>query len=227
MNRYFQMLLLFSLAASISGAACGINLGSSDNAGKQVPATNGQSETLSVDANSILANNLPANSANAKPSPTPKSANAVCPHPDKPCKHKDKEFAEWELSFRLPAKIIPNKTYKSAPFYAVMFKTYKSEEDCDGGEFIIALEDERKEFQQSYPDQKVFASYACPNMDAVDYEFEGKWDKAKKTMLIENFIAIYAGTTEIEAEVLRRSVRDEYPKAVIKRMTASWERIEQ
>jgi hypothetical protein len=45
--------------------------------------------------------------------------------------------------------------------------------------------------------------------------------------LIDNFIAVYAGETEEEAEVLRRSMRDEYPKAVIKQMTANWERIEQ
>jgi hypothetical protein len=155
------------------------------------------------------------------------SPNGVCPIPNKPCKHKDKEFAEWELSFRLPAKIIPNKTYKSAPFYAVLLKTHKSEEDCDGGEFIIALEDERKELQKSHPDRKVFASYGCPNMDAAGYDFEGRWDKAKEMMLIDNFIAIYAGTTPEEAEVLRRSMRNEYPQAVVKRMTVNWERIEQ
>lgn len=158
---------------------------------------------------------------------TEQQANAVCPIPDKPCKHKEKEFAEWELSFRLPAKIIPNKTYKSAPFYAVMLKTYESEEDCDGGEFIEALETERKEVQNLQLDRKVFAAYRCPNMDAVNYDFEGRWDKAKEMELIGNFIAVYAGTTAEEAEVLRRSMRDEYPQAVVKRMTVNWERIEQ
>ena len=153
--------------------------------------------------------------------------NAVCPNPDKPCVHKEKEFAEWELSFRLPAKITPNKTYSSAPFYAVILKTYKSVEDCDGGEFIEAVENERKEFQNLQLERKVFASYGCPNMDAVNYDFEGRWDAAKENVLIDNFIAIYAGETEEEAEVLRRSVRDEYPKAVVKRMTVNWERIEQ
>lgn len=160
-------------------------------------------------------------------SPELQAINGVCPIPNKPCKHKDKEFAEWEISFRLPAKITPNKTYASAPFYAVLLKTHKSEEDCDGGEFIIALEDERKELQKSHPDRKVFASYGCPNMDAAGYDFDGRWDKAKEMMLIDNFIAVYAGKTAEEAEVLRRSVRDEYPQAVVKKMTVSWERIVQ
>lgn len=160
-------------------------------------------------------------------SPELQATNAVCPIPNKPCKHRDKEFAEWELSFRLPAKITPNKTYTSAPFYAVLLKTHKSVEDCDGGEFINALEDERKDLQKSHPDRKVFASYGCPNMDAAGYDFEGRWDKAKEMMLIDNFIAIYAGTSAEEAEVLRRSMRDEYPQAVVKRMTVNWERIEQ
>ena len=64
-------------------------------------------------------------------------------------------------------------------------------------------------------------------MDAVNYDFEGRWDKAKEMVLIDNFIAVYAGATEEEAEVLRRSMRDEYPQAVVKKMTANWERIEQ
>jgi hypothetical protein len=157
----------------------------------------------------------------------PQAANEVCPHPDKPCTRKDKEFAEWELSFRLPAKITPNKTYSSAPFYAVMLKTYKSVEDCDGGEFIEAVENERKQFQNLQLERKVFASYGCPNMDAVNYEFEGRWDAAKEMVLIDNFIAVYAGKTAEEAEVLRRELRDEYPEAVVKRMTVNWERIEQ
>lgn len=154
-------------------------------------------------------------------------SNAVCPHPEKPCRHKEKEFAEWELSFRLPAKIQPNKTYSSAPFYAVLLKTYDSVEECDGGEYIEEAEAERKRLQNSQLERKLFASYACPNMDAVSYDFEGKFDAAKERVLIDNFIAIYAGETKEEAEQLRKQLLDGYPKAVVKRMTAQWERIEQ
>lgn len=107
-------------------------------------------------------------------------SNAVCPDPKNPCHHKEKEFAEWELPFRLPAKIQPNKTNKSAPFYAVLLKTYDSVEDCDGGEYIEAAEAERKRLQKLQLERKVFASYGCPNMDAVNYDFEGRYDDAGK-----------------------------------------------
>ena len=168
-----------------------------------------------------------AQSENEKSKTVSQQRNAVCPIPGEPCRHKDKEFADWELSFKLPAKILPNKTYSSAPFYAIILKTQKSVEDCDGGEYIEALEAERKEFQSSQPDRKVFASYGCPNMDAVNYDFEGRMDATGDYVLIDNFIAVYAGETAEEAEVLRRSVRDEYPKAVVKKMTVNWERIVQ
>lgn len=157
----------------------------------------------------------------------PQQANAVCPIPDQPCSSMVKEFADWELSFKLPAKIAPNKTYSSVPFYAVMVKTYKSDDDCDGGEYIESLETERKQLQKLQPERKVFAAYACPNMDAVNYDFEGRWDKANEVELVGNFIAVYAGQTEAEAENLLNDLQDKYPKAVVKKMTANWERIEQ
>ena len=153
-------------------------------------------------------------------------SNAVCPDPGKPCKHRQKEFAEWELSFKIPAKIVANKTYSSAPFYAVLLKTYELE-DCDGGEYMEAVEKERKELQNLQLERKVFTFYSCPNMDAVGYEFEGLWDKNRESILIPNFLAIYAGETKEEAETLRKQMLSEYPKATVKRMTATWERIEQ
>ncbi|MDQ4121062.1 MAG: hypothetical protein M3209_06415 [Acidobacteriota bacterium] len=158
----------------------------------------------------------------AKTTPT----NAVCPDPAKPCKHRGKEFAEWELSFKLPAKITPNKTYSSAPFYAVVLKTYDLE-DCDGGEYMEAVERERKKEQAMQLERKVFAYYSCPNMDAVGYDFEGLWDKNRENILIPNFLAVYAGETEEEAQALRKQMLSEYPKATVKKMTATWERIEQ
>lgn len=154
-------------------------------------------------------------------------ANAACPAPDKPCQHKEKEFAEWELSFKLPARLAPNKTYSSAPFYAVILKTYESDEDCDGGEYIEALEKERKQLQKSQPERKVFAAYSCPNMDAVNYDFDGRWDKSKEIELIGNFIAVYGGQNETDAETLLRAYQKDYPNAVVKKMTVNWERTEQ
>ena len=159
------------------------------------------------------------------PTPTRQAANAVCPDPIMPCHHKNKQFDEWELSFKLPAKLVPNKTYNSAPFYALILKEYGDVEDCDGGEYVIAAEDERKLLQKTQPKRKVFVDYQCPNMAAVGYDFPGRKDDEK--FLITNFLAIYAGQTQAEAEGLLGEMKAKYPKAVIKRMTASYEDIQQ
>lgn len=156
-----------------------------------------------------------------------RQVNNVCSDPLNPCHHKEKTFDDWELSFKMPAKLLPNKPYKSAPFYAVILKTYEMNDDCDGGEYIEAVEAERKKVQSDQPQRKVFAAYQCPNMGAVDYDFEGKLSANKESILIGNFLAIYSGATQSEAEKILQSVKDEYPDAVIKQMTASYERIEQ
>ena len=176
--------------------------------------------------------NAPTNNG-AVPEATPKKAaaqaNAVCPDPERPCHHKEKQFDEWELSFKMPAKLPPNKPIKSAPFYAVILKTYPMDmgDECDGGEFIEAAEADRKREQANQLERKVFAEYQCPNMGAVDYEFAGKWDAKKENVLIGNFIALYAGTTKPEGEEALRFLKSEYPEAQLKQMTAVYELIEQ
>jgi hypothetical protein len=162
-----------------------------------------------------------------KPAATAQKADAVCPDPVKPCHHKEKRFDDWELSFRMPSKMIPNKTYSSAPFYAVIVKTYEMAEDCDGGEYIKAVEAESKRLQSSEPAKKVFASYECPNMGAVNYEFDGKWDAKKDNIVIGNFLAIYAGETKEDADQMLKKLTSKYPNAKVKRMTAGYEIIEQ
>jgi hypothetical protein len=127
----------------------------------------------------------------------------------------------------MPAKLPPNKAVKSAPFYAVILKTYPMGEDCDGGEFIEAAEADRKREQANQLDRKVFASYECPNMGAVNYDFEGRWTADGESLLLGNFIAIYAGTTQTEGEEALDFLKKEYPKAQLKRMTAMYELIEQ
>lgn len=222
--------LLFSACSLVS-----VERTQQSNSNQTVQSNNqiAQTSTKNIDENksdlksSNAFTNLDEQTNSTKSKPISQQQNAVCPHPDKPCRHKEKEFADWELSFRLPAKIAPNKTYSSSPFYAVMLKTYKSVEDCDGGEYIEAVEKERKRVQSLQLERKVFASYGCPNMDAVNYDFKGRMDATGDNVLIDNFIAIYAGDREEDSEELLRNVRDEYPKAVVKRMTANWERIEQ
>src|SRR5262245_36489316 len=82
----------------------------------------------------------------------------VCPNPAAPCINKHGgRFAEYELSFRLPAKFKPNTFYKSEPFYAVILKDrikVTEKEECDGGEYHQRIENERKQIQKSFPDRK-------------------------------------------------------------------------
>ena len=127
----------------------------------------------------------------------------------------------------MPKKLIANRPYSSAPFFAVVLETYKGDDDCDGGEFRISTEAKRKQVQQEYPTRKVFASYQCPDMASIGYDFDGRWDSAKENLKIAEFMAVYAGATKDEAEKLLQQVRAKYPKAMIKRMTATFEMIEQ
>lgn len=152
--------------------------------------------------------------------------NSVCPEPDKPCHHSDREFENWELSFRLPKKLVANKEYKSVPFYAVILK--KIDEGCntDGMDFDTKIEDERIEIQKNFPSLKVFAEYSCPNLDAVGYDFEGKLDKSGEMVLYTDYIAVYAGGSEEEGKNLLETIRRDYPKAELKKMTAVYQRIE-
>jgi len=148
----------------------------------------------------------------------------VCGNPRQPCQHKDKEFAPYELSFRLPARLRKNTDYKSAPFYAVVLKTFKDFEPggdgCDGGEFSTAIETQRKEVQKLFPNAKVFASYQCPDMGAVEYVSGGK-------TLNDTFLAIYGGTTQVEAQQVLEKARARYPGATLKRMQALYDWIVQ
>ena len=155
---------------------------------------------------------------------TQRPKNAVCPDPARPCRTKQKEFGEWELSFGLPARIRPNVTYKSAPFYAIILQTYS--EGCDELDVNPQVEPERLRIQKLYPARKVFAEYSCPNMDATTYDFVGK-RKANGDALYIDYIAVYAGETADEADRLLKQVKAEYPDATVKRMTAAWSLIEQ
>lgn len=64
-------------------------------------------------------------------------------------------------------------------------------------------------------------------MGAVNYEFDGKWDAKKDNLLVGNFLAIYAGDTKNEADQLLKKLSSKYPDAMVKRMTAGYEIIDQ
>ena len=208
-----SMLTMFLLI----GIALGGSSATPNAEAKNVPDANGAS-TTTVKAN-VSSNEVPA----PKPTPATAKTNAVCPDPAKPCQHKDKHFDVWELSFKMPAKLKANKTYSSAPFYALILKTYKSDDDCDGGEYIEAVEAERKQLQRTQRGRKVFASYECPNMGAVDYDFDGRWDAKREYSLIGNFLGIDAGETREDANEMFAKLKGKYPKAVIKQMSATYE----
>jgi hypothetical protein len=147
----------------------------------------------------------------------------VCPNPAAPCKSKHREFYPFDLSFNLPAKIKPNVDYKSAPFFAVILKDkiqVSEKEECDGGEFHIRIENDRKKIQTNFPDRKVFASYQCPDMGALTYTVNGK-------SLNDNFIALYAGDTQEAANLTLALAQTKFPKATLKKMQVIYNLIDQ
>lgn len=217
---------LVSAAAVILACVLGCKMLGSESAGAN---RNGQQDTATAQTPAPLQNSE-VNAATTLPSPTPAPPpNAVCPDPAKPCQNKTIGFDEWSISFKLPAKVQPNKTYRSAQFYAIIVKTLQSgdEDLCDGGDYVESLEQERKILQGEHPERKVFASYECPNMGATEYEFPGSYDKKNQRSLVDNFIAVYAGPTKEDAEKLLPRLKARYPDAAIKPMTAAAEWIDQ
>ena len=81
--------------------------------------------------------------------------------------------------------------------------------------------------QLAYPYNKVFASYSCPNLDTVDYSFEGKLDPTGERVLIMTFIAVYARETAARAREFLGYVKTVYPDATLKLMTSSYEVMDQ
>jgi hypothetical protein len=145
----------------------------------------------------------------------------VCPDPKTPCHSRTRRFAAYELPFRLPVSLKPKQEYKSEPFYGVIIKTYESE-DCDADDHTASIERERIAVQKTYPRRKVFASYSCPNMDALSYDFPGLMDASRERVLINTFIAVYAGRTSQEAEEFLVYLQTIYPQAMLKGMTVSY-----
>ena len=211
----------------------------SDGAGGSCRVTLNFSETtISVQSSKCEINVVPdglykkelstktANQVSRSPVPRTLFQPEVCPDPKAPCNATTKKFAPYELSFRLPAKLTRGRTYQSLPFYAVLLKTY-AEESCDADDHTASIERERVRIQVGYPLNKVFAAYSCPNLDAVDYDFAGKLDATGDRVLIQTFIAVYAGKTEAEGNQFLTYVRTIYPRAILKRMVASYEILDQ
>jgi hypothetical protein len=151
-------------------------------------------------------------------------ANFVCPAPDAPCQHRQQQFEDGELSFRLPEKIVLYKNYESAPFYAVILKTFSA--PCSEFGANPQIEAERAQLQQNFPARKVFAENGCGKLSAVEYDFAGKNNLKRGAASDLSFIAVYAGAQETDAAEFFASARREYPSAELVKMTARFRKIE-
>lgn len=141
----------------------------------------------------------------------------VCPNPSAPCQSKHKTFEKYELSFSLPKSIKPNTSYTTAPFYAVILKTF-SEPECDQGEYSTETERYREQAQKTFPDRKVFADNQCPDMGAVGYIINGQSNT-------DTFVAVYAGANRAEGGQILTKAKQQYPDAKLVEMRASFEQI--
>ena len=148
----------------------------------------------------------------------------ICPNPSAPCvkiinkgvktypdgvnaviSKGDNIFEAADLSFKLPAKLTWGRNYYSANFYAIVLKSRPAvidknraaESVCSQGYYS---EEERKEVQEMFPTNKVFAS----RNGCAGYYFG--YTNAYEGDEIKEYIAVYAGNTEAEAKKFLKRV---------------------
>jgi hypothetical protein len=219
-----NLLLILIAVATLATTAClPLNFAQSKSAAPETNENRNTSANENTDLaaeNTVVENKTKASATPKKAAPK-KAANAVCPDPEKPCHHREREFADWEMPFGLPAKIVANKEYTSQAFYAVIIR--KFDDACiDEMDYDSKIEAERLRIQKAYPERKVFAEYSCPNMDGIHYDFAGKRDASGENVLLTDYIAIYAGETEEEANRILKEAREDFSQAILKKMTASY-----
>lgn len=127
----------------------------------------------------------------------------VCGNPSTPCSHSKWTFEANDISFKLPQTLQWQKNYYSASFYAIILKSQRAVEDPDGpagdGECSGYFpESERIAAQQQFPNKKVFASRFGCGITGIAYT------NVKEGY---NFLAVYAGETEIEAKNFLKTVK--------------------
>lgn len=131
------------------------------------------------------------------------SAKSICGNPQAPCK-TSVTFEPHDLSFSVPKNAV---IYDTELFYAIILKSVgQSEDDCD----VFVPESERLAAQALFPRNKVFAS-RCPDVETLFYS-----NISSK----HRFMALYAGTTLVEARRLLDAVKatGKFPGANIRRM---------
>ena len=132
----------------------------------------------------------------------------ICGNPQIKCRTGDTVFQKHEIGFESPK----NNTviYDSEPFYAIILKTVRlnSKVSCENA----ISEDERLEIQKMFAENKVFA-LKCSDAGEVYY-----------TNIADNvnFIAVYAGKTQTEADSFLKTVKatGKFKGAIIRRMQA-------
>ncbi len=139
----------------------------------------------------------------AKPKP---QIPRICGDPTVRCR-TDYTFEPHQLPFVV--KDSGGPIQETEAFYAVVLKTLVTKEaECE--RFFI--ESERKELQVKFPHNKVFSD-RCPEPDEIYYTgFQYK----------TRIIAIYGGSTAAAANKILTQVKEQYPKAVVRRMRAGF-----
>lgn len=139
----------------------------------------------------------------------------VCGIASSPCNHVKWRFQANDLSFRLPTNLKWQTNYRSAHFYAIILKSQPAVVDsdvdstnCSKGYFGEA---ERINVQKTFPANKVFASRnGCYGTTGIFYT---------NVNSVYEFIAVYAGETQQQANVLLQAVRNKgFADANIRRM---------
>ncbi len=132
----------------------------------------------------------------------------VCGNPQIKCRTGSFEFGKHELGYEVPRG--GNVISDSEPFYAVILKTVKLQNDVNCENAIS--ESERLEIQKVFPRNKVFA-LKCSDAGDVFY-----------TNVAENinFIAVFAGRTMTEAKIFLKTIRTtgKYKGANLRKMQA-------
>lgn len=135
----------------------------------------------------------------------------VCPKPSSPCvkildiNERKNVFEDWQLTFKLPAKVEGRRGYYSANFYGIILKSRPAVKDgpMDTPKCLLGhySEEERKEVQNIFPTNKVFASRNGCYAPFITYTNDGVGEG------LNEFIAVYAGDTEAEAKRFLKKVR--------------------
>lgn len=131
----------------------------------------------------------------------------VCPVPGAPCP-TIMPFEPHDLKFRLPKNAV---IFETEEFYAVVLKTLRvADTDCE--KFVA--EAERLAAQKLFPKLKVFTS-RCADTLGVYYSTVAP---------TERVMALYAGRTRAEADLVLRDVQaaGKFPAAKLRRMHAGF-----